>query len=371
MRVVTETLPLSLSTILSPSPADSSPSAPLLANSTHSTVAWFPSGRDAIAGALLDAGIEPDEEVIIPGYTCHAVDNSVRAVAKPVHVDVTRTLDLDVSHLRDRLSPETAAVVPTHLYGFTTNVKEVAAVAREHDVTVIEDAAQAFGNVFESSPVGEHADYTALSLRYFKEVTAYRGGLLLGSSLETEPSGTEQGFKRVRLAGVSVADRLLSALPGRVYEPVRTHVLDPRARSASATANPAEPVSPRRWTTDVVASQIGDLEARIEARRRNASIYDETLGGIFESPAVATSSTYFRYPIFVPDGARDRLCRVLRRRGIGVSTMYAYCVGAKADCPTAARLAREMLNLPVHAGLSRDDIRDIAEVVADTWDVFE
>jgi dTDP-4-amino-4,6-dideoxygalactose transaminase len=270
---------------------------------------------------------------------------------------------MDKDLVREQMTADTSAIIPTHLYGIECDVSEIAAIAADHDVTVIEDAAQAAGNIFFSKQVGQAADYTAISVRYFKEMTAYSGGLLLGG--EADETVDEQRFKRERFLGIAAADRLLRAIPGQLYDPLRAHILDPIARSESSDVGEAKPIQPSNWTLTILATQVADLELRRTQRQRNAAIYDETLPTGLGRPPTQDTASLFRYPVLVPHSERDQLCRRLRQQGIGCSTMYAYTVAPDGACPNAERLAAEVLNLPVHAGLHTGDIATIADAVAD------
>jgi dTDP-4-amino-4,6-dideoxygalactose transaminase len=365
MFAVTESLPVGLSTIVAPRGDPERVPACFLDATTYESVTWFPSGRTAIKWALLDAGVQPSEEVILPGYTCYAVDEAVDDVATPVYVDVGEDFTMDAKQVRKQVSENTAAIVPTHLYGIECDVSEIAAIAKENDLTVVEDAAQATGNIFVSERVGQAADYTAISVRYFKEATAYSGGLLLGA--ESDETADEERFKRERLLGIAAADRVLRAIPGRLYDPLRASVLDPIARSESDDVGEATPIHPSEWTRALLATQVSDLERRRAQRQRNAAIYDEALPTGLHRPPTQETVCLFRYPVLVPYGERDALCRRLRQQGVGCSTMYAYTVSPDGVCPTAERLAAEVLNLPIHASLDTDDVASIADTVTNCW----
>lgn len=368
MLAVTETLPVGLTDVLSP------PSTPdvrfpddLLDASTHATSGWFPSARSALRYALVDAGLDPDDEVLVPGYTCHAVDQAVRAVATPRYVDVGDDFAIDVEDAAECVTERTEAVVPTHLYGVECDVESVAALADDHDLVVVEDAAQALGNLLLSDTVGRYGDYTVVSFRFYKEVTAFKGGLLLGSDLQSDTTRTESRAKRGALAGVWLFDSALRSLPGPVYAPLRERVLDPLARSASDTVDAAAPRRMRDWTERIVSKQLAAVEDRVAQRRENASVYRARLPDALAQPPAGERNTVVRYPLQVPPGSRDELLRRLRRRGIGASPMYSYTVCPDDACPTAVRLSDSVLTIPVHCGLSTDDVTTIAQTVADEW----
>lgn len=366
MLAVTEHIPVGLETILRPRSTGVDMPDRLATRTGLSEWAWFPSCRAAIRHALVDAGIESDDEVILPAYTCYAVAQVVDSVATPVYADVTSTGLLDIDAVGDAVSSATVAILPTHLYGFTCDIADLAEIADDHDLLVIEDAAQALANALLGETVGRYGDYCAFSFRFYKEVTSYTGGLLLGASGEP----TEHGFTddRWRLVTAWLMHRLLSSLPGRLYQPLRGRVLDPLARRSSNSASPSPPRSIDEWTRRILGAQLAAIEDRVATRRLNAAIYREALPDGLRRPPEQEGATYFRYPIRVPDGERDGLLSSLRRRGIGCSPMYSYTVAPSGTCPMADRVADQMLNLPVHAGLTRVDIERIVEEVAECWE---
>jgi dTDP-4-amino-4,6-dideoxygalactose transaminase len=363
MLAVTESLPVGPREILRP-PAGGGALHRFAAASSSPAAHWYPSARTAVQAALRDAGV--DGEVLLPGYTCHAVDAAVSAVAEPVYVDVTEDCTIDLDAARDRVSTETGAVVPTHLYGIECEMAAVADFAAEDGLVVVEDAAQALSNLFVSEAVGTHADYTACSVRFYKEVTAKTGGVLLGPERETGPA-TPRLRDRTDLLGVWLFDRTLASLPGRLYEPLREHVLDPLARDADAPDSAPDPRNVDDWSDRLLAAQLDAVEDRVAARTHNAAVYDDVLPAAIDRPGSDRPGTHFRYPIRVPDGQRDTLLTRARRRGIGCSPMYAYTVSPDGACPTADRLAGEILHLPVHSGLSDDEVAQIAHTVTALW----
>ena len=104
-------------------------------------------GTDAIQIALMALGLEPGDEVITPSFTYIATVEVVALLRlKPVFVDVdadTYTMNLD--SLRKAITPKTKAIIPVHLYGQSADMQGVLDIAKEHNIPVIEDNAQAIG----------------------------------------------------------------------------------------------------------------------------------------------------------------------------------------------------------------------------------
>lgn len=323
----------------------------------------FQSGRAALRQALVEAGVSADENVVVPAYSCYAVRDAVEAVATPRYADVDpETMLIDPDSASRVADDATAAIVPVHLYGDACDVTRIRDVADANDAVVVEDACQALGTALSCDRIGSVSDYCVFSLSYYKDVTTHAGGVLLSRTELPDPT-RRMSTRRAQLLSVAVVDRVLSSIPGGVYEPLRSRVLDTLARGASEGIGETDPVRFSEWATALFERQFGRLSERVAQRRQNAAVYDRHLPPELGAPRSSSVHSYFRYPVLVPGSCRDELCRALRRSGVGVSEMYSYTL---ADRPGATRVADEVINLPVHAGLDEGDIQQISRVVTDT-----
>jgi perosamine synthetase len=139
------------------------------------------SGTLAVEAALRAVGVGPGDEVILAAYEYESNFLSVHSLgAKPVLVDVDpANWNLDPAHLPGAISPATKAIIATHLHGGIVPMSAVLAVARAHNIAVIEDAAQAPGAMIEGRKAGSWGDVGVLSFGGSKLLTAGRGGALL------------------------------------------------------------------------------------------------------------------------------------------------------------------------------------------------
>ncbi|HEV2833228.1 MAG TPA: DegT/DnrJ/EryC1/StrS family aminotransferase [Hanamia sp.] len=105
-------------------------------------------GTDALQIAMMALGLEPGDEVITPSFTYVATTEVIALLRlKPVFVEVdTRTFCVDIEAIRNAITPKTKAIVPVHLYGHAAQMEEIMAIAKEHNLFVIEDNAQAIGS---------------------------------------------------------------------------------------------------------------------------------------------------------------------------------------------------------------------------------
>lgn len=142
------------------------------------------SGTDAdtLALAVLhDFGAQRGDEVIIPALSFVATGNAVlHAGFKPVFVDVERhTLNIDCSKIEKAITNRTRAIMPVHLMGKPADMDVINAIAKKHNLYVIEDAAEAHGAFYKNRPVGTLADMAAFSLYVAHIVSTGEGGIVL------------------------------------------------------------------------------------------------------------------------------------------------------------------------------------------------
>jgi dTDP-4-amino-4,6-dideoxygalactose transaminase len=104
-------------------------------------------GTDALQIALMALDLQPGDEVITPSFTFIATTEVVALLRlKPVFVEVDKeTFCMDIESVKKAITPKTKAIVPVHLYGQATNMEALMQLAKEHNITVIEDNAQAMG----------------------------------------------------------------------------------------------------------------------------------------------------------------------------------------------------------------------------------
>jgi dTDP-4-amino-4,6-dideoxygalactose transaminase len=108
------------------------------------------SGSNALAAAMIAAGLGPGDEVLIPAHTYMATATSVlSAGAIPVIVDIDETLTIDPAALEDAIGPCTKAVVPVHMWGTACDMDAIMAIAARRGLIVIEDACQGVGGGYE------------------------------------------------------------------------------------------------------------------------------------------------------------------------------------------------------------------------------
>jgi dTDP-4-amino-4,6-dideoxygalactose transaminase len=135
------------------------------------------SGTYALSAAMIACGLGPGDEVLIPAHTYMATATAVLTTgAIPVIVDVDESITIDPLAVEAAIGPRTKAIVPVHMWGAACNMDAILAIARRHDLFVIEDACQGVGGGYEGKKFGSIGDIGAFSFNYYKNMTSGEGG---------------------------------------------------------------------------------------------------------------------------------------------------------------------------------------------------
>lgn len=136
--------------------------------------------------ALLSAGIGTGDEVIIPSLTFIATANAVTYTgAKPIFVDSEPlTWNIDPEKINEAITPRTKAIIPVHLYGHPADMDPINKIARENNLLVIEDAAEAQGAKYKGKPIGSLSDLAVFSFFGNKIITTGEGGMIVTDDKE-------------------------------------------------------------------------------------------------------------------------------------------------------------------------------------------
>ncbi len=294
--------------------------------------------------------IGPGDEVITTPFSFIATANVVLYQgARPVFADIQPdTFNIDPDKVVEAVTSRTRAIIAVHLYGHPADMKPLREIAEDHDLVLIEDAAQAHGALYYGRRTGSLGDAAAFSFYATKNMTTGEGGMIT-----TSDRRIAERVKRLRNHGQSGKYRHVTL--GYNY----------RMTSIAAA---------------IGRVQLAKLDSMNQARRANASLLTGGLSGLkgivapVEKPGMM--HVYHQYVIRVTGEAgitRDQLARRLGEMGIGTAVHYPTIIPdqpyyrklglACTGCQEARRAAGEVLSLPVHPGLSRDDIDYIIDGV--------
>lgn len=179
------------------------------------------SGTCSLLASLAALGIGAGDEVIVPGYTFIAsISTIMLAGAIPVLAEIDESLTIDVTKLEELITPQTKAIMPVHMLGNPCKLDEILAIAKKHNLYVIEDCCQAVGASYKSKRCGTYGDIGAFSLNVFKTISTGDGGAIITNDenlYERAFGYHDQGHKPNRL-GVEIGNRSLIGMNMRMNE---------------------------------------------------------------------------------------------------------------------------------------------------------
>ncbi|MBT3320557.1 MAG: DegT/DnrJ/EryC1/StrS family aminotransferase [Clostridia bacterium] len=179
------------------------------------------SGTGALMACMAALGIGPGDEVIVPGYTFIAsISSIIHMNAIPVLAEVDESLTMDPNDIEKRITKRTKAIMPVHMLGNPCDMEPVLAIAKKHNLYVIEDCCQAAGAKYRGKRVGSYGDISAFSLNIFKTITAGDGGAVVTDDIELYKRAFayhDQGHMPNR-AGIEVGARSMFGMNMRISE---------------------------------------------------------------------------------------------------------------------------------------------------------
>jgi perosamine synthetase len=308
------------------------------------------SGTAALHSALVAAGIRAGDEVILPSFTFVATAEVViMAGAKPVFVDVdAATFNVSPRAIERAVTKKTKAIMPVDLYGLPGDAKPMREIANKHGLKIIEDACQAHGATYRGKPPGAFADAACWSFYGSKNMTTGEGGMLT-----TNDAQIAELPRYMRSHGEKV--KYTSLMLGYNY-----HLTEIQAALGTA--------------------QLKKLGKFVVKRRENAKRFTNILGKTrklqLPTEPKGFKCSYYLYTVRLKNAnraKRDRLVEKLKQKGIGASVFYAnpihlmpyYRKFGKHRLPVTERLAEEVFSLPVHPGVTPEQVDFIGKTVLD------
>jgi dTDP-4-amino-4,6-dideoxygalactose transaminase len=303
------------------------------------------SGLDALRLALEALGIGPGDEVIVPANTYVSTALAVSALgARPVLVDALEDTGLIDPALAERaVTARTRAIVPVHLYGQAADMDRLGALARAHGLAVVEDAAQAHGARFRGRSCGSLGRAGCFSFYPSKNLGAYGdGGMVVTDDAELAERVRwlrNVGQPRKNEHAIRGVNSRLDAIQAAVLSVKLPHLDEWNGRRA------------------------------VHARRYAALLAGSSVTALGLDPRCA----HVFHLYVVRSGRRDALRALLEAHGVETGIHYpapVHLLAAYRDLghgpgafPVAERLAREVLSLPMSAGLSAEHVERVAAAV--------
>ena len=179
------------------------------------------SGSAALMVALNAIGLNPGDEVIVPAYTFVASYSSIIfSGGVPILCEIDESLNMDPADVERRITSRTRAIMAVHMLGNACDMDRILAIAKRHDLFVIEDACQANGGSYKGKKLGTLGNIGTFSLNIFKTITAGDGGLLVtnDSKLYKRAFGIHDQGHSPNRSGVEVGERSILGMNFRMNE---------------------------------------------------------------------------------------------------------------------------------------------------------
>ncbi len=304
-------------------------------------------GTDAIEIALQALGIGEGDEVIVPAITWIATAGAVKNVgAEPVFVDlIEREFTMNPDLLEDVITDQTKAIIPVHLYGLPCRMPEVMAIARKHDLYVLEDCAQAHGANIDGKTVGTFGDIATFSFYPGKNLGAYgdAGGIVTNDEnlANTCRMICNHGQPKKHVHKMIGRNSRMDTMQAAILNVKLPHLTD--------------------WT---------------KKRQQVAEWYGIYLPEEIKRPRVPEEYEHVYHLYVIRAKNREEVLRLLDDAGIGHAIHYptalpfvnafVYKDHDKTDFPVAHQLSKEIISIPMFSELKEEQVKYVSKVLSNT-----
>jgi dTDP-4-amino-4,6-dideoxygalactose transaminase len=322
-------------------------------------VRCFANGTATMKIALQVAGIGEGDEVITTPISWVATSNVILSVgAKPVFVDIDPvTRNIDLNKVSAAITPKTRAIMPVYLAGLPVDMDQLYALAKQHNLRVIEDAAQAFGSQWKGKKIGSFGDLVSFSFQANKNLTTIEGGCLVLNNADEAKLAEKfrlQGLTRQGMDGMDV-----DVLGGK------DNLTDVNAAIGLEQLKQLPTYQTRRAA---LARRYFDV---IRAELKAAALENLKLELPVEN---FTESNWHMFQVVLPldqlNADRAQVMTELKDLGIGTGVHYPAITGftlyknqgyKTSDTPIAERIGKSILTLPLFPAMADEDIGRIAK----------
>ncbi|AEK62289.1 DegT/DnrJ/EryC1/StrS family aminotransferase [Collimonas fungivorans] len=321
-------------------------------------VRTFNSGTCTMEIALRIAGIGAGDEVITTPISWVATANVIiETGATPVFADIDPvTRNIDLAQVEAAITPRTKAIIPVYLSGLPVDMDRLYALAKKHNLRVVEDAAQALGSSWNGQRIGAFGDFASFSFQANKNITSSEGGCLVLNNAEEARLAEKYRLQGVTRSGFDGLD--VDVLGGKFN------------------------------MTDVAAAiglgQFAHIEAITAHRRELAQYYFTCFGSDFEAKHGAqlpvpdfANSNWHMFQLVLPerqDGkpARPAFMEQMQERGIGIGyhypaihllSMYRARGFKEGMFPVAEKVGRLIVSLPMFNVMTKNDVERAVSAV--------
>ena len=302
-------------------------------------------GTTALHATLLAHNIGPGDEVITTPFTFIATANAIKmAGATPVFVDIDeKTFNIDPDLIEGAITAKTKAIIPVHLFGLPAEMDRIKDIADRHNLIIIEDACQAHNSEFQLKKAGSFGT-GCFSFYPTKNITTGEGGMIT----------TNNDF---------IAKKVRKIINHGSEQQYYHDILGYNFRMTDLAAA-------------IGIAQLKYLQEFTVARRRNAAYLSENLQNIpgLILPEIKDGHVFHQYTIKITPEfklTREEFINHLYNNGIACSIFYplpihqqqTYSEYNHLSFPISEKISQQVLSLPVHPSLTKEDLLRIASVI--------
>lgn len=314
------------------------------------------SGTAALHLALILAGVEEDDEVIIPAQTFVATGLVVlQQKAKVVFADIDyQTGNISVESVKQKITSRTKAIIPVHWGGYPCDMDELNALATQHNIKIIEDAAHALGATYKGKSVGALSDYTCFSFQAIKHLTTGDGGAI---AIKDEKTYKEAIVRK--WFGIDRNNSVPTELGERKYDiellGFKYHL--------------------NNYGAALGLANLTGFNERMQRRREIAAFYEAGLSNISGIHPLAYKndrhSAYWLYPFHVE--SRLEFIRALKDKNISASVIHqridrnSIFGGIKNDLTNQAKFDETQIHIPLHDAIDMEKAEYIIACIKSGW----
>lgn len=301
------------------------------------------SGTDALFLALKCLGIGKGDEVItVPNSFLASTSSIVVSEAKPVFVDVKEDMNINPDLIESAITENTKAILPVHLTGKPVDMKNILKIAKDHDIFVIEDAAQAIGAEINGKRVGSFGDVNCFSLHPLKNLNACGDA----GAITTNDEKIYNQLLQLRNIGLKNRDEADIWGYNSRLDTIQAAILNVKFKY---------------------------LDSWIKKRRENAKFYSNQLKDIVKVPSENPGEKSVYHTYIIQTDKRDKLKKYLAENGIDSKIHYPIPIHLqkaaaqlnykKGDFPITEKLTETILTLPIYENLTDIELNYIVEKI--------
>lgn len=301
------------------------------------------SGTDALLLSLVALGVKAGDEIITTSFSfISVVEVACYLGAIPVLVDIDkRTFNLDVNRVREAINEKTVAIVPVHLYGQCSAMEELQSVAKEHNLFLIEDSAQAFGAEYKKKKAGSLSNFGCFSFYPTKNLSCCGDGGLISLS---EDSLLEK-LKSLRNHG---------SLTRYTYDRIGYNSRLDEIQAA------------------ILRIKLRHLDEWNRQRQEIADIYDSLLQEKVTIPFRDENCNHIFHQYTILTEKRDEIALALKKENIFSAIYYPYPLHSQPSlknkckqfpCPNTEKIVQCCLSLPIYPYLKKEQAEKIAKII--------